>query len=310
MKKKKEQPSEEKKLISNKRLAILSMVLVAVIVLGFLLAQIFVQPTEVEFPFRAAIIDQVGENFPSSPTSAHEFNETVTNLLEHAGFNVSYHKSTSITVNFFRGLAKFNYGIIILRAHSALRETKTLLDIFTSEEFKSSNTYSYVTKGNYTWQPGKFYFAITPEFIENLEGVFPKSIVIAMGCWSLKSGYNEMADAFIKKGAKAYIGWTDAVSMSHTDNSTIRFLRYFLANKTISEAIGECNMIPDPEWDPGWGSPAELAYLPFTIGEYKLSDFAAKTALNKLFIAAQAYLLSENEKLYHFKNCRLIFCSV
>lgn len=296
MKKNKEQLSKGKKLFSNKRLAIISMVLVAVIVLGFLLSRFFVQPAEVEFSFKAAIIDQIGENLPSNPADAHEFNTTVTTLLESAGFNVSYHRSSSITVNFYKGLAKYNYGLIILRAHSALRETETLIDIFTSEEFKTDNSYNYVTKGNYSWQPGKFYFAITPEFIENLDGVFPKSIVIAMGCWSLKANYKEMAEAFIKKGAKAYIGWTDAVSMSHSDNSTIRFLQYFLANNmTISGAVDECNIISDPDFF------GKLDYYPSPIGDYKLSGFMAKTALGTFLMAMQVNLSKKDERLYCLK---------
>jgi len=292
MKKKKEHIPKEKKLLSNKRLAILSIALAATVVFGYLFLQIFMQTSEIEFSFKAAIIDQVGENFPSTPESAREFNETVTSLLEDAGFNVSYHKSKSITVNFYKGLAKYNYGLIILRAHSAHREDETLVDIFTSEEFKEG-MYSDVTRGNYTWQPGKFYFAITPKFIENLEGYFPKSIIIAMGCWSLKPNYEEMADAFIKRGAKAYIGWTDPVSMSHSDNSTARFLQYLLVNNmTISGAIKECNKIPDPE-----AFPSKLSCYPLEVGDYKLSDFTTKTVLNTLPFATQAHFYRKVKKV-------------
>jgi len=295
MKGKKKQIPEEKRLLSNKKLAILTITLVTMIVLGFLLFRILLQTPEVEFSFRAAIIDQVGEAYPSSPSSAHEFNETVTNLLENAGFNVSYHKSQSITVNFYKELAKYNYGLIILRAHSALREGETLVDFFTSEKFEEG-LYNDVTRGNYSWQPGKFYFAITPKFIENLEGYFPKSIIIAMGCSSLKVDYEEMAEAFIKKGAKAYIGWTDSVGLPHSDNSTVRFLQYFLVNNmTISQAINECNKIHDPEFL------GKLSYYPSRIRDYKLSDFTVKTVSGSLFLAAQACLPPRKEKSYYFK---------
>jgi hypothetical protein len=296
MKSKKKQIPEEKRLLSNKKLAILTITLVAVIVSGFLLFRILLQTPEVEFSFKAAIIDQVGEAYPSSPSSAHEFNETVTNLLENAGFNVSYHKSQSITVNFYKGLAKYNYGIIILRAHSALREGETLVDFFTSEKFEEG-LYNDVTRGNYSWQPDKFYFAITPKFIENLEGYFPKSIIIAMGCWSLKPTCEEMADAFIKKGARAYIGWTDSVGLQYSDNSTARFLQYFLIdNLTISGAISKCNQIQDPMF------PGILSYYPSGISNYKLSDFTAEAKLGLLLFAAQPRLLLRNKKLYCCKS--------
>jgi len=295
MKSKKKQIPEEKRLLSNKKLAMLTITLVAMIVLGFLLSRFLLQTPEVEFSFKAAIIDQVGEAYPSSPSSTHEFNETVTNLLKKANFTVSYHKSQSITVNFYKGLAKYNYGIIILRAHSALREDETLIDFFTSERFEEG-LYNDVTRGNYSWQPGKFYFAITPKFIENLEGYFPKSIIIAMGCSSLKANCEEMADAFIKKGARAYIGWTDSVGLPHSDNSTARFLQYFLVNNmTISDAISECNQIHDPEF------PGILSYDPSGIGEYKLSDFTTKTVLGSLLLATQPHLSSRNKKSCYFK---------
>jgi hypothetical protein len=285
MKKKKGQFLKEKKLFSNRRVTILSIVLVAIIVSSFLILRFFVQTSEVEFSFKAAIIDQIGETYPSSPASAKEFNETVTNLLQSAGFNVFYHKSKSITVNFYKELAKYNYGIIILRAHSALRQDETLVDFFTSEEFKE-NAYldeqnsGWLTKGNFSWEPNKSYFAITSKFIENLDGYFPRSIIIAMGCNSLNQSCTEMAEAFLKKGAKAYIGWTSAVSMSYSDNSTMNFLRYFLAkNMTINEAINKCNKIPDPE-----GYYGKLACYPSAIGNYKLPDFTADVVLSALFV--------------------------
>jgi hypothetical protein len=296
MKSKKKQIPKERKLFSNRKLAILVIALVAVIVSGFLLFQFLLQTPEVEFSFKAAIIDQVGDGYPPNPSSAREFNETITNLLEKANFTVFYHKSQSITVDFYKGLAKGNYGLIILRAHSALREDETLVDFFTSEKFKEDNAYTDVTKGNYSWQPDMYYFAITPKFIENLEGYFPKSIIIAMGCSSLKTDYEEMAEAFIKKGAKAYIGWTDSVGLPHSDNSTIRFLQYFLVNnnKTISQAINECNKIHDPEFA------GILSYYPSEIRDYTLSDFTAKTLSSSLLLATQTSLSRRKEKSRYF----------
>lgn len=294
MKSKRKQGQEEKSLFSNKRLAILATVLVVVVVSGFLLFQFPLQTPKVEFSFKATIIDQVGEAFPSSPASAHEFNKTVINLLKNAGFSVSYHKSQSITVNFYRELAKGDYGLIILRAHAALREDETLVDFFTSEEFQEG-IYNDVTSGSYNWTPGKFYFAITPKFIENLEEYFPKSIIIAMGCWSLKVDYAEMADAFIKKGARAYIGWTEAVGLPHSDNSTVRFLQYLLVdNMTISGAIGRCNQIHDPEFL------GMLSYYPSEIGGYKLSDFTTEPIQGSFLFAMQVTSFTEKRKIILF----------
>jgi hypothetical protein len=291
MKGKRKPAQEEKRLFSNRRLAILAVVLGVVIVSGFLLFRFPMQTPNVEFSFNAAIVDQVGEAYPSSPAIAHEFNETVTGLLENAGFSVSYHKSQSITVDFYRELAKGNYGIIVLRAHAALREDESLVDFFTSEEYQEG-MYDYVTAGSYNWTPGKLYFSITPKFIENVEGYFPKSIIIAMGCWSLKAECEEMADAFIKKGARAYIGWTDAVGLPHSDNSTVRFLQYLLVdNMTVGGAVAKCNQIHDPDFI------GRLSYYPSEISNYKLSDFTAEDVQGSFIFAAEAASTLEKRKI-------------
>lgn len=270
MKRKKEQLPSEKKTLSNKKLMIASMTVVAVILLGFLLFQFFLQTPEVKFSFRAAIIDQL-EGEISNP----DFNETgvVSSILKDAGFNVSYHRSETIDVPFFKGLAKSDYGIIIIRAHSAQREDKTIVDFFTSERFNENEYVSdqqngLLTQGYYLWKPEIYYFAITPKFIENLEGYFPKSVVIAMGCNSLNETCTEMAEAFIKKGAKAYIGWTGLVESSHTDNETVKLLKMLLKeNKTIAEAVSNTSLVQYP--------PSKMNFYPSSEGNLTISDLIA-----------------------------------
>jgi hypothetical protein len=270
MKRKKEKVPQEKKLFSNKQL-IIAAVLVATIALGFLLSAFLLQTREVKFSSKAAIIDQLGKDFPNT-----EFNETVASLLENNGFNVSYHRSESVNVTFYKELAKYNYGIIILRAHSALRKGETIVDFFTSEEYSEDKYVSeqdngLLTRGYYSWEPNKFYFAVTPKFIENLEGSFPKSIIIAMGCNSLNETCIEMANAFINKGAKAYIGWTGLVDSSHTDSETIKLLRRLLdENQTITDAVSKAS----PDWQ--YYPPSEMKYYPLSAGNLKISDLMAE----------------------------------
>ena len=183
--------------------------------------------------------DSRARHFPNEP-----FKDKATNLLREAGFNVFYFGSESVNVTFYRELAEGAYGIIILRAHSALRANETIVDLFTSEKYDENRYSDYrrnglLTKGEYLVPfgqgTGKFYFAIAPKFIESF-GNFPKSIIVAMGCWSLK--YYGMAQAFLNKGAKAYVGWTDVVTSNDTDYETARFLEEFLGlNKTLEDAV-------------------------------------------------------------------------
>lgn len=237
-KKKKESLKEESQLLSKKQLIAISIVFALTIAVVFTIFSL--QSTEVPFSLKAAIIDQLGESDPSMLN--YTFVESVTNILINHNFTVTYYNE-SLDVNFFRGLAKLNYGIIILRVHSALREDNSTVDLFTSEEY-ASGKYQWerqnglVVIGQYLYAPEKYYYAITPSFIKEIEGRFPKSIVIAMGCWSLKPKCEQMAEAFINKGAKAYIGWTDVVTPTHTDVDTLEVLQLMLiANKTLEEAV-------------------------------------------------------------------------
>lgn len=263
--KRKEVSQEKAQLPSKKQLITVSIILAFTIALGSILSFLFLQPSEVAFSLNAAIIDQLGEEFPN-PT----FVENVTNILKIYGFNVTYYNKT-LNVDFFKGLAKYNYGIIILRVHSALREDNSTVDLFTSEEFSSSSHIKewengLVVKGILDYSGiQKEYFAITSKFIESLNGNFPKSIVIAMGCWSLKSSVEQMAEAFIKKGAKAYIGWTALVEYSHTDNETLKLLRnLFVENKTLDEAVKAVN--PDLYYG------GRMEYYPQVAGNLRISD--------------------------------------
>ncbi len=294
MKRKKEQLSKEKKLFLNKKSAIASVVLIAIIVLGFLLVQIFLQNPEAKFSFNATIVDQLEVEWPNS-----DFNETgiVSDILTGAGFNVSYNEGDSVDVAFYKGLARYNYGIIVLRAHFATREGETIVDLFSSEEFSMSRYVSerengLLTKGYYSWKPEKSYFAVTPKFIENLEGSFPKSIVIAMGCNSLNETCKEMAEAFIKKGAKAYIGWTGLVELSHTDNETIKLLnRFFVENKTLSESVNASK--PDPLWG------SQMKYYPLEAGNLTMSDLIKEA---KGSIVSQIVLSSFEKNQVYIMN--------
>jgi len=218
----------------------------------------------------AAIIDQLAEDYPNQT-----FIDSAMTAIKGRGFNATLF-NTSITVDFFRELAKRNYGLIVLRAHTALRDRSPTIDIFTSEKYDSAHHRSeldagLVTKGilNVS-QPPKEYFAITSEFIEKLDGSFPQSIIMAMGCWSLKQGYETMAKAFIDKGARAYIGWTDLVLPQDTDVESMRLLRALMENKTVSDAVSQTR--GHPYSVNGGMVVSRLTYYPSKAGSLKLSD--------------------------------------
>jgi len=271
----------------DKRLLILSIALSAIIVLGLVAYKIFFQTREVKFSSKAAIVDQLWEHFPNEV-----FKDKATNLLREAGFNVSYFRSESVNVTFYRELAESAYGIIIFRAHSALRLNETTVDLFTSEPYDESKYIDYrsnglLVKGEYLFEQGadRFYFAIAPKFIESF-GSFPKSIIIAMGCWSLK--YYGMAQAFINRGAKAYIGWTETVLPDDTDYETATFLEKFLGeNKALASAIAltDDHTYHDPSVNITVTSRMDF-YPPLpSVGDLKISDLIAEAKGSKTLTA-------------------------
>jgi hypothetical protein len=242
-KKAKNLPQKKTRTPWRKRWVMLSTILVLVMILGFVFSSIFLQP-ETRFPLNAVIIDQLAADFPDQ-----SFVSNVTSTLRNHGFNVTYYNQT-LDVNFFKNVAFDNYGLIILRAHSALRNDSATptIDLFTSETYdQSSEKYAseldsgLLTVGEYFYKPGQ-YFALSSQFIEKY-GSFPNSIVIAMGCQSLKPGSEKQTpQAFLDKGAKAYMGWSDIVFPQDTDNETMHLISMLLdENQTMGDAVRGTN---------------------------------------------------------------------
>jgi hypothetical protein len=171
----------------------------------------------------------------STPDPA--FITAATSTLQGAGYTVDYYPPASVTVAFFRDLPQKGYSLVILRAHTGSRGPD--LAIFTSEPYTQ---YKYVLE-QLTDQvvPGVVqetqYLAITPSFVrDQMHGRFQGSLVIMMGCRSLAGP--EMAQAFLDKGAKAYVGWDNFVSASHTDTSTLALLESLTQGKSLPGAVG------------------------------------------------------------------------
>jgi hypothetical protein len=276
MAKKKRKIEKEKRLeFSQKKLIAISIALSLTIAIAFIIFAL--QSTDIQFSMNAVIIDQLALHEPN-PTFVAE----ATRILQSRNFSVSYYNE-SLDVDFFRKLAISNYGIIILRVHSAMREDNSTVDLFTSEEW-TQNKYpsELVVPGNFSYDPQKFYCAITYHFIEKLDGRFPKSIVIAMGCWSLNKTF--LAEAFVKKGAKVYIGWTNVVLSKHTDNDTITFLeRLLIQNKTLMDATTHLeHAYYDPELKQNITT--TMTFYPLEMRDLKISDLLAEAKSSKALI--------------------------
>ena len=270
----------KKKVIPNRKLLVLSVGFSAIMIFGFIAYRMFFQDQVIKFSLKAAIVDQLSENSPDIT-----FNTTATNLLMNAEFTVSYFSSENVTVPFYEKLVQGDYGIIIFRSHSAMRVDKPIVDLFTSEEYDENKYYEYRSAGllsraqylvPFLPETNKSYFAITPNFIERF-GNFPKSIIIAMGCSSLN--VSGMAQAFINKGASAYVGWTNVVLPNDTDYETSKFLEKFLdENRTLASSIAvtSSHNYYDPNKHIRVISKMDFYPVLPTVDELKISDLIAE----------------------------------
>lgn len=224
-----------------------------------------------ESPPKAAIVDQLSFFLESRNRT---FVETSITILETAGFTVDYYNGTDVSVESYKSILSHGYDLIVFRVHSALEysgnETTGNVDLFTSEIYNETKV-----EGDYLWDTyydrvvkvyftseGPSYFGISPKFVEN-NGRFDNATIVMMGCDGLT--YNTMAEAFIKKGAKVYIGWDGTITSDHTDRATTHLLRALVIEKqTVANAVADTmNQVgPDPSF--GW----QLLHYPLRAENY------------------------------------------
>jgi hypothetical protein len=261
----------------------LLLVSVVIVVIAAVVSALVVIPRQGEStPPSAVIVDQLSLTFPN-PT----FVEAVTTTLEGAGYVVDYRPGEDATVDLYRDLPKRGYDLIILRVHSALLEkdptpppgipmatavqgVAALRDsafLFTSEPYSETRYleeqmalrvvpvryYQYQGSADYSR-----YFGIAADFITSgMRGDLDQATVILMGCDGLT--FDRTADAFVRRGAKAVVGWDGNVSASHTDAATERLVQHLVGEGVgIGEAVAEtmAEVGPDPSYD------SRLGYYP------------------------------------------------
>ena len=207
---------------------------------------------------RAIIVDQL---ILTQPDPNFVSNSRAT--LAQAGYSVDYVSGDTVTVDFYRTLPSLGYDLILLRAHAGIttevdattgqRTNEQYVSLFTNEAYDankySSDQLNRLGKGTYT-DGGDPLFAIGPKFVQDsMVGNFNHAVVVAMGCDGLRS--NTTAQAFLDKGASAFISWSKPVSGPHTDEATEKFLQHFLIDKeSVQQAVQQtANEVgPDPNY--------------------------------------------------------------
>ena len=207
-------------------------------------------------PRTAVIVDQLSLTF-ANPS----FAETATDTLEQAGYAVDYFPGEQVTVDLYRNLPTEDYDLMILRVHSGMAEeadlttgektTREYVALFTGEPY-SHDKYAdepIGRLGRATYYEGAPpLFGIGPDFItHSMRGSFDKTLIVLMGCDGLRSP--RTGQAFLDKGASAFVGWSRSVSASHSDATTLRLLeKLLIEGLPVADAVAQtaADVGPDP----------------------------------------------------------------
>jgi hypothetical protein len=265
----------EKKREQRIGLAVTVAILVVIVFIsGFIINSILNQPLTSQtfsstLELKAIIVDQLSLTRPN-----RTFVDTATNILRQANYSVDYYSGEKATVEFYRNLPTHGYDIIILRVHSALRQgDKPPVALFTSEPYSQSKYVreqlaERLTRITYNVGSVKHYFGIVPNFVKScMNGRFHDTVVIMMGCNGLT--FSNMADAFTEKGARTYIGWSDAILGTRNDPVITRLLQHLITeNQSVDNAVTDTMK----EYKPSLTDRSILMYYPLEAGNQKIED--------------------------------------
>jgi hypothetical protein len=220
---------------------------------------------------KAAIIDQLYTLQPNQ-----DFISEVSNELEGYGFQVDIHQGHKVTVDFYRQLPGYGYELIIFRAHSGLlseegRAIKRTC-LFTNEPYRETKHVAeqlsdQLAKARID-ERHSWVFGIGDEFItQSMVGKFHNAAIIMMGCSCLY--LEDLAQAFIDKGASAYLAWDATVDLDYVDKATPYLMGQLCVDKvTVGKAVtSTMNAVgPDPKHY------AVLKYFPPQSGDKSLKQ--------------------------------------
>jgi hypothetical protein len=220
---------------------------------------------------RAAIVDQLSSFEPNEAFIAQ-----VTSELEECGFTVDLYQGDNVTVNFYRKLPTHGYKLIIFRVHSGLLGgagvyiPRTVLftnEKYSPDKYPTEQALDRLLMG----APGlgqPVMFGITARFVSlSMKERFDDTVIIVMGCGGIY--LPDLAEAFVDKGASAYLAWNLSVLAPYVDEATPYLIAQLCSeNATIEEAVDSTMEVkgPDPEYD------AKLEYYPSEAGNRTLEE--------------------------------------
>jgi len=220
---------------------------------------------------KAAIVDQLYNLQPNQI-----FLNQAIQQLEGCGFDVELHQGDAVTVNLYRRLPGYGYDLIIFRAHSGLLAgSEGVINntcLFTNETYTESRYIGEQLADQLAMaridKNHPLVFSINDKFVTDaMEGEFDNTVIIMMGCSCLF--LDDLAKAFVAKGASSYIAWGATVGLGYVDEATVYLLEELCGeNLAIADAVeNTMNTIgPDPQYG------AKLKYYPQPSGDKALEQ--------------------------------------
>lgn len=223
---------------------------------------------------RAAIIDQLCVLQPNQALL-----DQLTQELEDYGFEVDIYQGDEITVDFYRSLAELGYKLIIFRAHSGLLsgegEVVNKTSLFTNEPYSETKHIKEQLSDQLAMaridKNHPYVFSIRDKFVtQSIKGKFNNTAIIMMGCSCLF--IDDLAQAFIAKGASVYLAWGATVGLGYVDEATIYLMKQLCQEKTtVKKAVRNTMTTIGP--DPQFG--ARLKYFPPQSADKTLDELIA-----------------------------------
>ena len=189
---------------------------------------------------KAAIIDQLDTLQPN-----RAFINEATTVLKGYGFTVDLYQGDEVTVDFFRKLPSHDYKLILFRVHSGhIIQGSHLVEetfLFTNEPYSQEKHVeeqrsSQMVKAR-TSEQQPFVFAVRAKFVtESMKGKFDDTVIIMMGCSALRQ--QDMAQAFVGKGASTYMGWDASVQLDYVDGAALNLISNLcIEGMTVEQAV-------------------------------------------------------------------------
>jgi hypothetical protein len=249
----------------------------------------------------AAIVDPLSESDPDP-----SFAQSAVEYFTAAGMYVDIYNASTVSVQFMKSFP-VGYELILFRVHSGTGTHGVFY--FTSEQYDETRYQPEQYRDEL--EPAQDYeghpqvFAFGAKFVDTyMQKRFQDSIIVGMGCFGVGTSYStedvpaqqadsNIADAFIRQGALAVIGWDRLVSLGFSDHASLRLIKALtVEHMSVSEAVEVTNRESGP--DPTYQS--RLAFYPEDGGDKFLLCQSQSFVLAPL-IASATYPLETTRDL-------------